>query len=114
MWLKGVPYFSRASQADEDASDTDEEDSQDDQEEAEEEDSDAQPGDDQEDEDGNVWRGLKKDMKSERTAKAMIPANARGTAVANLTIGQVTYLAPIPLGSELGAGIQTDAATYTN
>jgi hypothetical protein len=97
IWLKGVPSFSRASQAEDDASDTDEEDSQDD----EDDDSDDdEPGEDQEDADGNVWRGLKKDMASEKRAKTMMPANARGTAIANLTIGQVTYLAPIPSGSE--------------
>ncbi|CAO1619300.1 unnamed protein product [Parajaminaea phylloscopi] len=52
------------------------------------------PSDD-EDRDGNVWRGAKR---VPRTMKHKRRSPPEGSVFANLTIGQVTYLAPVPSG----------------
>ncbi|CAO1630040.1 unnamed protein product [Sympodiomycopsis kandeliae] len=98
IWLKGVPSFPQSLGDDDDP-----------EEDAGSEESDTQNGRDSvspdgQDSDGNVWRGLKEqDRRQEEAvlAAAKDPATSldQGTSVANLTVGQVTYLAPVPSGT---------------
>lgn len=91
VWLKSVPSFPNQ---------------QDDDTDAEGSDGDGDAADESEedefDQDGNVWRGVRR---SEAAAGNGVSHRAptsvnEGQVVANVTIGQVTYLAPVPPGSE--------------
>lgn len=100
VWLKGVPSIKPLEQDDEEEATS-----------QHAEDSEEEADDDHEDEDGNVWRGLNNNGKV--TAQSISQKDSSidpGTAVANLTVGQVTYLAPVPPGSEYEIGGATFAA----
>lgn len=97
VWLKGVPPFPTISQLEQDS------DQQDDPRDDDASDHSLASSPDQRDEDGNVWRGMRHTARRPQndSAPGIGPSDLdQGTSIANLTIGQVTYLAPIPPGSE--------------
>lgn len=97
VWLKSVPAFSTGgvddSEGDDDARSKPSSSSSEDGESPDELDS-----------DGNVWRGMRhvrsaRNGESDETVSPPLSSLDKGTSVANLTIGQVTYLAPVPDGT---------------
>lgn len=95
VWLKGVPDFSDRAQS---AQGDGESESGSDGESEIESDSNC-PGADRDDGDGNIWRSAhQRDLQQENQTKDWQLDRAEGTAFANLTVGQVTYLSPVPAG----------------
>lgn len=93
VYLKGVPAFSSRSgeEGDGDSDSSDDE-------------QDERSLSDHADDDGNIWRGTSdsgagRNHASSSRQQPSLPSE-RGTLVANLSIGQVTYLAPVPEGTD--------------
>lgn len=96
VWLKDLPCFPPQGSYDDEDTETDvSEDSH-----GDDEGSSDQGSDDAEDDEGNIWRGssTKPNRIGGSPAARANNDDDKGTALANLTVGQVTYLAPIPPG----------------
>lgn len=93
VWLKDLPSFPPQDFYD-DEGDTDVSDGQSN--DGTGEDDDDDDSEDKEDHEGNIWRGST--AKHHRGSSSRSDEATTGTAIANLTVGQVTYLAPIPQG----------------